>query len=240
MPSKALTIAAFGARGTGKTAWVKQQILAARPPRLMVWDFKHDPGLEDVGRAFHALPEFIQSLKARTFASRYLVNHAGDVPQQFEFFCLAAWQAGCVLMFVDELPEVTKANKAPPAWRRCVNVGRDYRDAAGARKWLSIIGAGQRPAECDKSFISNADVIHTGRLSNAADARELSQSLGCDFRELLALPDLHWIERHAGQIEPARGVLSFARVAKSAAKSVNKVADSKKKATPARGRKTAP
>lgn len=215
-PSKALTIAAFGARGTGKTAWVKQQIKAAKPARLMVWDFKHDPGLEDVGRAIHALPEFVRSLKGPKFASRFMVDHAGDVQHQFEVFCQAAWAAGCVLMFVDELPEVTKANRAPPAWRRCVNVGRDYRDAAGNRKWLSIIGAGQRPAECDKSFIANADVIHTGRLSNAADARELAQSLGCDFRDLLSLPDLHWVERSAGQVEPARGVLKFSNTRRAA------------------------
>lgn len=206
---KALTVAVFGARGTGKTAWTLQQIKAANPGRLIVWDFKHDPGLEGLGRGFHSLPDFIRAMNAPAFQLRYLVDHGRDVHQQFEFFCRAAWEAGCVLMFVDELPEVTKANKAPPAWRRCVNVGRDYRDGKGARKWLSIIGAGQRPAECDKSFIANADVIHTGRLANAADARELAQSLGCDHRELLALPDLHWIERRAGQVEPSRGVLTF-------------------------------
>lgn len=213
-PSKALTVAVFGARGTGKTAWTLQQIKAAAPGRLIVWDFKHDPGLEGLGRPLHSLPDFIRAMNAPTFQLRYLVDHGRDVHQQFEFFCRAAWEAGCVLMFVDELPEVTKANKAPPAWRRCVNVGRDYRDAKGARKWLSIIGAGQRPAECDKSFIANADVIHTGRLANAADARELAQSLGCDHRELLALPDLHWIERRAGQVEPQRGVLTFAAAKK--------------------------
>lgn len=208
-PSKALTVAVFGARGTGKTAWTLQQIEAAGAPRLMVWDYKHDPGLEKLGRPLRSLPEFIRALNAPTFQLRYLVDHGRDIHQQFEYFCRAAWEAGCVLMFVDELPEVTKANKAPPAWRKCVNVGRDYRDAKGARKWLSIIGAGQRPAECDKSFIANADVIHTGRLANASDARELAQSLGCDHRELLQLPDLHWVERRAGQVEPTRGVLTF-------------------------------
>lgn len=207
--SKALAIAAFGARGTGKTAWVKQQLAAAKPARLMVWDFKHDPAMEGVGKAHATLPDFIRSLKVATFQSRYLVDHRADVHIQFDWFCKAAWQAGCLLMFVDELPEVTKANKAPAAWRRCVNVGRDYRDDKGARKWLSIIGAGQRPAECDKSFIANCDVIHTGRLANTADARELAQSLGCDFRELLSLPDLHWIERRAGQVDFSRGMLKF-------------------------------
>lgn len=124
-------------------------------------------------------------MKASAFSLRYLVAHQGDIHAQFDVFCKAAWQAGNVVMFVDELPEVTKANKAPPAWRRRVNVGRDYSGADGKRRWLSIIGAGQRPAECDKSFIANADVIHTGRLAHQTDARELAASLGCDFRDLL-------------------------------------------------------
>lgn len=210
--NEAITIAAFGARGTGKTAWVKQQIDALKPDRLMVWDFKNDPSLEGIGQAYKSLPDFIKSLKPNAFKSRYLVNHAGDIHQQFNLFCLAAWQAGSLLMFVDELPEVTKANKAPAAWRRCVNIGRDYKDEkTGARKWLSIIGAGQRPAECDKSFIGNIDVIHTGRLSHAADARELADSMGCDFRELLKLPNLHWVERRAGEVDPQRGILTFSK-----------------------------
>lgn len=211
-PSKALTIAAFGARGTGKTAWIKQQLAKAKPPRLVIWDFKHDPSLDTIGTACADLPTLARAMNRQRFAVRYLVDHRHpvmDIHRQFEHFCLIAWEAGCLVMFVDELPEVTKANKAPAAWRRCVNVGRDYRDSAGNRKWLSIIGAGQRPAECDKSFISNADVIHTGRLSNAADARELAQSLGCDYRDLLKLPDLQFIERSAGQVEPVRGMLKF-------------------------------
>lgn len=218
MATKALTIAAFGARGTGKTAWVKQTLAKMSPPRLMVWDFKHDPGLVDTGQAFSKLPDFIRAMKTPTFQLRYLVDHRADIHAQFDVFCRAAWQAGNVIIFVDELPEVTKANKAPPSWRRCVNVGRDYTGDDGKRRWLGIIGAGQRPAECDKSFIANCDVIHTGRLANSADARELSQSLGCDFRDLLALPDLEWIERRAGQVDFSRGTLTFSKIAKNNSK----------------------
>ncbi len=208
---KALTIAAFGARGTGKTAWVKQQLAGLKPSRLIVWDFKHDPGMLDMGKPYSALPDFIRAMKAPAFCIRYLVAHQGDIHGQFDVFCKAAWQAGNLVMFVDELPEVTKANKAPPAWRRCVNVGRDYTGTDGKRRWLSIIGAGQRPAECDKSFIANCDVVHTGRLANAADAKAMAETLGCDFRELLAIPDLDWFERRAGDVSFLRGKLSFTK-----------------------------
>lgn len=211
-PSKALTIAAFGARGTGKTAWIRQQLQKAKPPRLAIWDFKHDDALEGLGTPVADLPSFARALRRPKFSVRYLVDHKHPVltiARQFDLFCDIAWEAGRLVMYVAELPEVTKSNRAPAPWRRCVNVGRSYKGSNGEQKWLSIVADGQRPAECDKSFISNADVIHTGRLSNASDARELAQSLGCDYRELLALPDLHFIERSAGQVEPVRGVLSF-------------------------------
>lgn len=210
-PAKALTVAAFGARGTGKTVWVRQQIDAAAPGRLLVWDFKHDPGLEGIGDPVRRLPDLIRSCKSKTFRLRYLVDHGRDLVAQFDLFCQAAWLAGNCLVFVDELPEVTKANRAPPAWRRIVNIGREYRGQDGALRHISIIGAGQRPAECDKSFISNCDVIHTGRLSHAGDAKQISEFMGCDQIELMRLPDLEYIERRPGQIDPIRGRLEFSR-----------------------------
>lgn len=211
MKAKALVLAAFGARGTGKTAWVRQQLAELAPPRLLVWDFKHDPALADLGTAHRSLGKCIEAMRAPSFQLRYQPDHGADLVAQFELACKAAFIVGNLVLFVDELPEVSKANRAPPAWRRCVNVGRDYTGADGKRRSLSIIGAGQRPAECDKSFIANADVIHTGRLSHQADARELAGSIGCDYRELLSLADLDWIERRAGEVEPRRGRLSFDR-----------------------------
>lgn len=208
MKGKALTYAAFGARGTGKTAWVRQLIAKVKPPRLMVWDFKHDPGLEGLGDGIRSLPAFIQACGERRFALRYLPDHGADIHAQFDLFCKAAWVAGDVLVFVDELPEVTKANKAPPAWRRLVNVGREYQHG-GKVKRVSIIGAGQRPAECDKSFIANCDVVHVGRLGNASDAADMARSWGIGQRDLMDLPDLHWLEKRADSSQIVRGVLSF-------------------------------
>lgn len=209
MTDKALTLGAFGARGTGKTAWVLQTLRAEKPARLIVWDFKHDPALSTMGRAFSSLPDFIRAMRAPRFQLRYQVAHQADIHAQFDLFCRAAWHAGNLTMFVDELPEVTKANKAPASWRRCVNVGRDYVGEDGGRRALSIIGAGQRPAECDKSFISNCDVIHTGRLANLADADAMARVIGCKTSDITTLPDLAWIERRAGQVEFSRGVLKF-------------------------------
>lgn len=203
---KALAIAAFGARGTGKTAWIKQQLASIRPARLMIWDYKHDHSLRDTGKPFSEWPRFVAECKKPTFAARYLVHPDFDPHEQFAAFCELAWREGNLTMFVDELGEVTKANKAPGAWRKCVNVGRSYDNG---KKALSIFGANQRPAEVDKSFLANCDVIHTGRLGDVADAKRFAASWGIDAAELVNLPDLHWVEKRADKAEISRGVLQF-------------------------------
>jgi hypothetical protein len=205
---KALTVAAFGARGTGKTAWVRQFLQRETPTRLAVWDFKHDPALRDMGTAYTSLPEFIRAMHAGAFQARYLVDHAADIHAAFDVFCRACWHAGNITMFVDELPEVTKPGKAPTSWRRCVNVGREYTEG-GKLMRLSIVGAGQRPAECDKSFIANCDIVHCGRLGHGPDAEAMARSMGVKALELQALPDLAWIEKRADRMEVERGTLTF-------------------------------
>lgn len=208
-PNKALTVAAFGAKGSGKTAWVKQYIEASAPSRLLIWDFKHDKPLDGMGKPFTDLPALITAAKGPAWRLRYLVDHDRDIDWQFDLFCRCAWEAGNLTMFVDELPEVTRANKAPPAWRKCVNVGRLYRGRDGRDMSITVIAAGQRPEECDKSFTTNADIIHTGRLRSTAGAKDLAGLIGCDFRVLMALPDLHWVEKHAESMNFSQGVLSF-------------------------------
>lgn len=215
--TKALMVGVFGARGTGKNAWTMQELRRLKPARLIVWDHKHDPTMADLGEGFTDLGAFIRALGSQDragrgrFALRYMPDHAADVDAQFDLFCRAAFMTGCLCMVVDELPEVTKANRAPPAWRQCVNVGRLYRGADGRERWLAIYGLGQRPSECDKSFMNNLDVLHSGRVSQASDARVLADLLAVDYRKLMALPDLHWMERRQGVPEAVAGVLQFAK-----------------------------
>ena len=203
-------LGAFGAQGSGKTAWVRQVI--ERMPlrtRLVCWDFKHDPRLKGIGTDVRSVPELARAMKAPKFRLRLLVDHDADHQEQFKWFCAAVWAAGNVLMIVDELPEVTRPGKAPPLWRKCINIGRQYTGDDGKQKTIAIVGMAQRPAEVDKSFIGNLDVLHVGRLGEVNDAREMAGKLGCDWRQLTTLENLHWIEKRAGQIEPTRGVLSF-------------------------------
>lgn len=212
MAAKAEVVLALGARGTGKTAWMVRQ--CERDKRLMVWDFKGDPNLRGIGERHTDLGTLIRATAAPSFRLHYVVNHFQDIGAQFDLFCRAGWRAGRLKMFVAELPEVTKANRAPASWRRCVNIGRDY-EHEGQRLWLAIIAEAQRLPEIDKSIIGNCDVIHAGRLGNLADCKLIASMWGCAPSELATLPDLHWIERHAKRADLARGVLSFGNAGKN-------------------------
>jgi hypothetical protein len=204
--SEAFRIAAFGATGTGKTAWILQVLERMKPTRLMVWDFKADSALAGLGQAYPVWADFVRACTQKRFVARYQVDWSRDVAEQFAAFCMLAWREGNLVMFVDELAEVTKAQKAPPIWRKCVNVGRSYDDG---KKSISILGASQRPAEVDKSFTGNADVVHVGRMGNLAEAKMFAAMWGIEASELINLPNLHWIEKQATSPAVTRGVLSF-------------------------------
>lgn len=205
--SKALVIGAFGARGTGKNAWVLQELARMKPTRLVIWDYKHDPSMDKLGTAVRSMPDLIRALSAPSFKLRYLPTFT-NLDAQFDLFCRACMAAGRLTMVVDELPEVVKPSYAPPGWKTCLNVGRQYK-MSNVIMWLTIIAMAQSPMECDKTFINNLDVLHTGRLGSKSAAQRLADQLAIDYRELLTMPDLHWIERRHGQTELARGVLSF-------------------------------
>ena len=198
--------AVFGATGTGKTAWTVQQIRTMNPQRLMVWDPKHDHALANLGTPYASWADFVKACKAPRFQARYRMSHDHDQHEQFAAFCALAWREGNVLMFVDELAEVTQASRAPGAWRKIINVGRSYEDG---KKTISVIGVSQSPMEVDKSFLGNCDLIHTGRLGNIRAARNFAQQWGIPAAELSNLPPLHWIEKRDTEADVQRGVLRF-------------------------------
>jgi hypothetical protein len=212
-PPKPLTVVSFGGKGTGKTAGMLQRVARDKPARLVVFDFKNDPALMALGTPYTwgERAKLARVMLKPKFCARLLVDHSSEVDpvEQFEWLCRAVWMAGNLTFWVDELPEVTKPGRAPPAWRRLVNVGRDYTLHDGTRAGIALLTTGQRMAECDKSVISNADIIRTGRLANPEDARLMGKTLGVRPEEVLRLPDLHWVEKRADTPEATRGVLTF-------------------------------
>lgn len=200
--TKPLIVAALGSRGTGKSAWVLQYLQAMKPPRLALWDYMDEA--EWAGPAVHDIGAAIRAMAAASFCIRFVPSHDEEVtPLQFEAWCKACMLAGNLTAYVEELAFVTTAHKAPAAWRAMCLLGRH------ARHRVSIIGTSQRPNQVDKEFLSNADLVHCGRLGNAPDAKAAAAVLAVHHIEVQRMPDLHYIERATGSIEPTRGVLTF-------------------------------
>lgn len=198
MADKPLIVAAMGGRGTGKSAWCVQQDYYTKAKRLMVWDLMREPWHAAL-QSTDDLGAFVRMLKPARF--RVAFHPSPDDKRraaQFEVFMQAAWVAGHVTVHVEELAFVTTAHKAPPAWRRACLLGRHEPHA------LTLSGTSQRPAQVDKEFLGNADVIHAGRLMGA-DADNVARILGVKPAELEQLPDLAYIERRGQAM--TRGVL---------------------------------
>jgi len=201
MAGKPLILAALGARGTGKSAWVKQQLDRMRPSRLAVWDLMQEYDLQ----ATEDLGEFIRWMKGRAFRVAFRPSRDDRTRErQFDLWCRAQLAAGRCTSVVEELAFVTKPMKAPAGWREMVLLGRHQQHQ------LSIIGTSQRPASIDKDFLSNCDLVHCGRLAYKPDAVKAAEVLGVDFDTLLRLPDLAWYERRAGATDATQGTLKFA------------------------------
>lgn len=167
---------------------------------MIVWDYMHE--YQHIATPAHTLGEVLQAMRNKAWRVAYQVDH-GKQDAAFDFLCSAARKVGNCTLLVEELAFVTKANKAPAPWREATLLGRH----AG----VSVVGASQRPASVDKDFIACADLIHCGRLANEPDAKAVATFLGCDWRELMQLPDLHYIERDVMKRETRRGVLQFAK-----------------------------
>jgi hypothetical protein len=207
MASKPFVHAALGARGTGKSAWVKRELAKLKPRRLAVWDFmrEYSGGTADLAAA-------IRAMAAGSFNVVFTPSH-DDAPidiagrrisvsaWQFELFCTAVYEARNTVAIVEELAFVTRASHAPGPWRRLSLLGR--------HQGVSIIGTSQRPASIDKDFLGNCDLVHCGRLAHPRDAANVAPVLGVDADELLRLADLAFVERRAGAQDCTRGVLSF-------------------------------
>jgi len=207
MATKPTIVAVLGARGTGKSAWVKKLLERSRPKRLLVWDYmrEYSGGTGDLAAC-------IRALSSSSFNVVFHPSHDSTPTKicgerisvsewQFRLWCSAAYEARNMTALVEELAFVTKASSAPPAWRRLSLLGR--------HQGVSIIGTSQRPASIDKDFLANADLVHCGRLAYKPDADKAAMVLGVDADELLRLPDLAYIERRAGAHDCTRGTLSF-------------------------------
>lgn len=195
--------AVLGASGSGKSAYIKAEIRARKPPRLLIYDPEGE--YLAFGRAVSSLADVHSVLAQAGPAGKFKLifrPHADPARavKQFDFLCRMAFEAGNLLYIAEELADVTTPSRAPVGWSMMSRRGR--------KRGCHVIGASQRPANIDKNFLGNCTSVRSGRLLYEADARAVGAVLGVPFGDLLALESLHYVARKPP--EPAvRGVLTF-------------------------------
>lgn len=207
-PHKKTFIAvAIGASGTGKSPWVKQQIAKESPARLIVWDPQGDLG--SLGTVF-TVPNLLYAhvIARKSFA---VVFQPGDdveaYAKPFDWLCKLAYALGSLVLFVDELADVTRPGWAPQSW---TVISRK-----GSHKKLRVYTASQRPQGVDKTFLANCNIVHCSRLTLPRDCSYMSDILGVPPDEILNLlsdedkSTFQWIERDLKKNVLTRGKLAF-------------------------------
>lgn len=203
-------IAVLGARGSGKSTWFRQLLEKRRPTRLGLWDVKREHGLQGTTD----LGEYVRALRGRTWRLAFYPTMTDDKRRALEFniWCLAMYRAKHCFAGVEELAFVTTPSRSPQGWRTLSLLGRDENPEGGD---VTVAATSQRPASVDKDFLGNATLIHCGRLPYEDDAKTVARTLGVPAAELMALEQLHWIERGQADTAARRGKVAFSASKKS-------------------------
>ena len=200
-------IAVIGASGTGKSSYVKGEVLK-KNKRLLVWSPLERTdnygaflgGVVITGK----ISELVKALKAGQKKIVYVpVGKDSEVKKQFDLFCRIAWELEGWGVLVEELSRVTMPSWAPPAWKNLSTAGR--------HQGLTIIGLSQRPSQIDKDFLGNCTEIRCYRVNYDADAKVMADALGlqADFgsgaaaarrvkpmERIRTLPNFHFFHRN--------------------------------------------
>lgn len=189
-----------GNSGTGKSSKIKEMLKKA--PRAIIFDPDDEYGeLPNVRRVTSAR-ELLSALKSHKNSSLKIAYVAEGV-KAFEFWADCAFQWRNCVAVAEEIADVTTASKAPPAWGRLIRRGRKY--------GILICAVTQRPAEADKTILSNAATIRTGALGRHADREAIAREMDCHSSEIAKLVPLDFIEYRRSDLSLKKGRLGTRR-----------------------------
>lgn len=200
----------IGASSSGKGVSIKRRLRELKPRRMLIWDPRAEYG--EFAPAYGSLPELVNAFKRAgggPVRARYVPGPSMDLGDAFAMVCRLAFQAGDLLLLAEELSDVTRPSWAPPAWRQCLTQGR--------HQGLHIIGAAQRPALIDKTFLAMCTVVRCLALGYAADRRAMALELDVPQGAVDALycsegdnfTVMTYLERERRTRELTAGVMQF-------------------------------
>lgn len=206
--------AVMGQSGTGKGLWVKAQLRKLKPKRIIILDPQDEYG--EFASPFSRAEDFARMVAKAgatgSFKVRYVFPKSCSQTQFgkiFELACQLAYLARDCVFLVEELSNFTQPSWAPPLWKRMCNSGR--------HEGVHVIGCSQFPAQVDKSFLSNATLIHVGFLGELPHRKAVAQRMDIGEGDIKALPDLAFLEWERKGRTISRGAITTAGRIKQAA-----------------------
>ncbi|PLA73513.1 hypothetical protein CYQ88_10850 [Hydrogenovibrio sp. SC-1] len=185
-----------GSSGSGKSAWVKQQITKAT--RLAVWDVDDEYGDIRGIKTFYNVNELAGALRRSKVGKFRLVGEFGD----FDLFCKIVFAWGVCTCVIEELAGVTTPAKAPKNWHTLVSRGR--------KRGITIYAITQRPSESDKTIMGNASTFHAGRMNRQQDRVYMAKEMDIPVSDIANLKPLEFIEKYDDGTKTA-GIVRFGR-----------------------------
>lgn len=181
----------FAASQMGKGVWIKQQLRAMRPARLLIWDYLGEYG--DFAKAVTTLPALagaVVAAKSGPVAVRYMPRCEDSKRLRVEFsaFCAIAYAAVGAVVVCEELSMVTTASFAPPAWGKLCTMGVHHQR-------LHVIGVSQFPAQVDMSYRGSCTLLHVGALRADVHRVAMARELDVSPAEILALEQFEYLEK---------------------------------------------
>lgn len=160
----------IGASGSGKGVSINRRLAALKPKRLLIWDPRDE--YKKHATEYRSLPALVGAFKragSGSVRARYVAGSSLKLADAFALVCSLAFEAGDLVFLAEELSDTTTASHAPAAWRRVITQGR--------HRGLHVIGAAQRPALIDKTFLGNATYIRCFTLRYQDDRRAMAAAL---------------------------------------------------------------
>lgn len=193
---KAEIVLGTGSSGAGKTTWIKKKIIKPRKRAIIFDAAKHEYG-DVAGIIARSERELLAAIRANLDnGAKIAFQPTRPTPENFDFFCRAAYAWGDATVVAEELADVTTPGKAPPGWGDVLRKGRAY--------GLKVYGLTQRPAESDKTIIGNATLIHAGRQSRLKDRKYMADEMGLTPADFVMKPG-EWIEYDLQTLTHKRG-----------------------------------
>ncbi len=170
----------IGASGSGKGVSIKERLKALKGVPLLIWDPRDEYGEYAPAVSMRGMVDAGRSIKAgKARKARFVHDGKSPIAEAFAAVCAIAFAAGGCVFLAEELSDVTTASLAPPEWKRVITQGR--------HQGLIVLGAAQRPALIDKTFLGNCTYIRCFNLRYAEDRKAMAKAMDVPEADIQAL-----------------------------------------------------